>query len=383
MKVVYLDHVARLSGAEIGMLRFIEAAGEVDATVLLAEDGPLVAPLRNAGARVDVVPLAERARGLSKDEVRPGASLAGALTHMPGYVRTLAGRLRELDPDLVHTMSLKSGVYGALAARLARLPVVWHLHDRLAADYLPRSAVGPMRMLARTLPSALVVPSTATLAAVGSRFRPGLRRAIIPLPVPIPARPCEVRGRVERVGVVGRLTPWKGQHVFLQAFARAFPEPNVQAVLIGAATFGEYAYEHELRAQVRALGIEDRVEFAGFVYDVNAELQRLDVLVHASVLPDPLATVLIEGMAAGLPVVAADAGGMAEYIEEGREGLLYPPGDAEALARALKRAASDRELRVSMSRAGRRKAHEFAPEAVVGRMLALYRDVAAGRLARG
>jgi hypothetical protein len=129
MRVVFLDHVARLSGAEIGMLRLIAAADEVDAVVLLAEDGPLVA----------------------------------AVVHMPGCVRAVARRLRELDPDLVHTMSLKAGIYGTFAARLARLPVVWHLHHRLTADYLPRPAVGLLRVLARTLPSALAPPRSGSM----------------------------------------------------------------------------------------------------------------------------------------------------------------------------------------------------------------------------
>jgi glycosyltransferase involved in cell wall biosynthesis len=236
-----------------------------------------------------------------------------------------------------------------------------------------------MRMLARTLPSALVVPSSSTLATVGSRFRPGLRRAIIPLPVPIPARPCELRDRVERVGIVGRLTPWKGQHVFLRGFARAFPEPDVRAVVIGSATFGEDAYERELRALAERLRIADRVEFTGFVDDVEAELQRLDVLVHASVTADPLATVVLEGMAAGLPVVSTDDGGHAEHVENGREGLLYAPGDVEALASALEHAAADPELRARLGAAGREKARQFESEAIVERMLGLYGELVGSR----
>jgi glycosyltransferase involved in cell wall biosynthesis len=376
VKVVFLDHVARLSGAEIAMLRLIAAADGLDAVVLLAEDGPLVGRLREVGAQVEVMPLAEHARGLSKGQVRPGMALAGAVAHVPGYVRAVARRLREHEPDLVHTVSLKASIYGVVAARLARLPVIWHLNDRLAADYLPRPAVGPMRLLARTLPSALVAPSAATLATVGRPFRPGLRRAVLPPPVPIPARPSAVRDRVERVGIVGRITPWKGQHVFLEAFARAFPGPGVRAAVIGSATFGEDAYERGLRAKVRALGIEDRVDFTGFADDVGAELGRLDLLVHASVLPEPFGLVVIEGMAAGVPVLAADAGGPAEHIEDGREGLLFPPGDVGALARVMERAAGDHELRVRLSVAGRRKAREFAPEAVARQMLGLYREMA-------
>src|SRR5436309_1669796 len=142
------------------------------------------------------------------------------------------------------------------------------------------------------LPSALVVPSRHTLAAVGRRFRPGLRTAVIPLPVPIPAEPCEIRERVEEVGIVGRLAPWKGQHVFLDAFAHAFPDDSVRARVIGSAIFGEKFYERQLRAQAERLGLAERVDFVGFMPDVDAELRRLDLLVHASVTADPLATVV-------------------------------------------------------------------------------------------
>jgi glycosyltransferase involved in cell wall biosynthesis len=378
-RVAYLGHTARLSGAEIGLLRFIQATDAIDARVVLAEDGPLVGALRDAGAHVEVLPLAEEARELRRAELRPGLGQARAAIEVARYVGTLRGRLRHLEPDLVHTNSLKAGVYGSLAARLAGLPVVWHLHDRLARDYLPTAAVPPMRALASTVPSALIAPSKTTLDAVGQRFRPGLRTAVIPFPIPVPERAVDLRSEVRRVGIVGRLTPWKGQHIFLEAFARAYPEGEVGAVVIGAAMFGEEAYERGLHAQAKRLGIAARVDFLGFTNDVQRELERLDILVHASVLPDPLATVVLEGMAAGVPLVAARAGGHAEYIRDGQEGLLHRPGDADALAGALRRAAQDGELRRRMSEAGRRKARRFAPEVVVERMLALYRDVLRGR----
>lgn len=118
------------------------------------------------------------------------------------------------------------------------------------------------------------------------------------------------------------------------------------------------------------------------MYDVQAEFERLDLLVHASVLPEPLGTVVVEGMAAGLPVVAADPGGPAEYIEDGREGLATSPGDMEALAAAMGRAAGDDELRARMAAAGRGKARAFGAEAVVERMLSLYGDLTADRSAQ-
>src|ERR1700704_3441600 len=94
------------------------------------------------------------------------------------------------------------------------------------------------------------------------------------------------------------------------------------------------------------------------------QLERLDILVHASIIPEPFGQVVIEGMAAGLPVVAAGAGGPAEVIEDGVTGILYPPGDVGALASALRKLAAKPHLRERLGRAGRVQAAAFAPDIV-------------------
>jgi len=374
LRVVYLDHVARLSGAEIALVRLLEAAGpELEATVILAEHGELVDRLYAAGAGVEVLPLAEQVRGMSREEMRPGRRQARAAVEVARYAGRLRGRLRELRPDLVHTTSLKASVYGMLAARAARVPVLWHLHDRLARDYLPSAAVAPMRLLAATAPSALVAPSRFTLETVGRRFRRGMIVAALPNGVPYPERVAEVRDEVETVTMIGRLTPWKGQHIFLAAFARAFPDTPVRARLVGAATFGEADYERRLREQARGLGIADRLDFLGFTSEVARELERADLLVHASVLADPLNTAVLEGMAAGVPIVATDAGGHVEYLRDGREGLLYRPGDVDDLATTLGRASEDAELRRLLAAGARDRARELTPAVVSERWMSLYR----------
>jgi glycosyltransferase involved in cell wall biosynthesis len=376
LRVVYLSHVARHSGAEIALIRLLEAArDEVDATVILAEDGEIVQPLRAAGAAVEVMPLAEHARGLKRDELRFGPSQARAAAEVGRYVHLLRRRLRELRPDLVQTNSLKASVYGLFAARMARLPVLWHLHDRLAPDYLPPRVVPAMRLLAAAAPTALVAPSRFTLETAARRFRRGMIVARVPNGIPYPERPVELRDQVKTVAMVGRLTSWKGQHVFLEAFAAAFPDGPVRARLVGSALFGEESYESGLREQAGRLGIEERVDFVGFSEDVAAEFDRADLLVHASVLADPLNTVVLEGMAAGLPVIATDAGGHTEYARDGREALLYTAGDAGDLARALRRAAEDPDLRQLVASGGRERARGLTPEAVAEQMVALYRVV--------
>jgi glycosyltransferase involved in cell wall biosynthesis len=178
-----------------------------------------------------------------------------------------------------------------------------------------------------------------------------------------------------RVGIIGRLDPWKGQHVFLEAFAKAFPDGGADAVVVGAKLFGEQGYELELERRAAALGLEDRVEFRGFRDSVEEELRRLDVLVHASILPEPFGQVVVEGMAAGLAVVAADAGGPAEVVEDGVDGVLCPPGDVDALALALQRLAADPDLRRRLGDAARERAKNFTPARIAPQVMAVYQSV--------
>jgi len=380
VRVVLLTHVAKLSGAEIGLVRFIRSAGQIDATVIVPEDGPLVGALREAGARVEVLPLASVAREARRADIAPGAAQALAAAHVGAYVPRLALRLRELGPDVVHAISLKSGVYGSLAARLAGRPVLWHLHDFLAPPYLNPRLARAMRQVVTHLPNALVAPSPRCLAAVG----PGVGRlptAVFPFPVPLPERTAEVRPEVRRVGIVGRITPWKGQDVFLRGFARAFPDGDepVRARVVGSALFGEEDFERELHALADELGIAERVDFVGFRSDVEQELLDLDLLVHASVLPDPLPGVVLEGMGTGVPTISSDNGGQAEHVAEADAGLLFRAGDPDALAAAMRRAAADHELRLGLSARGREKARDFAPETLVERILAFYGEMLARR----
>ena len=137
----------------------------------------------------------------------------------------------------------------------------------------------------------------------------------------------------------------------------------------------EDAYAGELRTQVQNLGLGDRVSFTGFRADIAAELARLDVLVHASVVPEPFGQVVVEGMAAGVAVIASDAGGPAEIIERERSGLLVPPGDVAALAAALQRLAGDSTLRARLAAAGLERARAYEPAAVAPQVLAVYRSV--------
>src|SRR5665647_98188 len=246
LRVVYLDHSAMMSGGELALVRLLPALGGVKPHVILAEEGPLAERLRTAAISVEVLRMASVARALRRDRIRAGRLPLGSVVVAAAYVIQLTWRLRRLRPDLVHTNSLKAAIYGGLAARLAGVPVVWHVHDRIAEEYLPSVAVGLVRGLARWVPAGIIGNSRSTLDTLGPLPCPA---AVVPSPID-PAlldRARAPRGdRPFTVTIVGRLAPWKGQHVFLEAFAKAFPGGPERALVVGGALFGETDYEREL-----------------------------------------------------------------------------------------------------------------------------------------
>jgi glycosyltransferase involved in cell wall biosynthesis len=379
-RVVFLDHVARMSGGEIALLRLLGALRDrVDAYVILGEDGPLADRLRELGIPVEVLPLDPDVREVRRSVVTPTQLSPRVLFRMLRDTWRLRTRLRVLRPDLVHTNSLKSAFYGGLAGRLARVPVIWHVRDRIADDYLPRSAVLLIRAASRVLPSAVICNSRTTLETLPARLHAHvLYNPIVPDAVERPAAFERRAAHGMTIGVAGRLAPWKGQHVFLDAFAEAFPDGTTRAHVIGSAMFGEDAYAEGLVAQAERLGIADRVDFRGFRDDIWAELAELDLLVHCSTSPEPFGQVVIEGMASGVPVIAAAAGGPTEVIQDEVSGLLVEPNDAVALAKALRRLAEDPGLRARLGAAGQTASREFTPERTAEQLLQLYEQLLGG-----
>lgn len=376
IRVVYLDHTAVLSGAELALFRLLPSL-DVDAHVILGEDGPLAEKLRQSNISVEILSLAEGARGVRRGQVSFGRLPLKSIALTVAYIWKLRRRIRQLEPDLVHTNSLKASIYGSFAARLAGVPVVWHMRDRIADDYLPSAAVGLTRLFMKHLPSAIIANSSATLKTAGDVVRP----RVIPSPVihDVVQETGQSTARSVhtgfRVGMVGRLAEWKGQHVFLRAFARAFRDGDERAVVIGSALFGEDDYERQLHELVVELDIEDRVEFTGFTDNVARELEALDVLVHASITPEPFGQVIVEGMAARLPVIATDQGGPAEIIDNEKTGFLYPPGDVDALAGLLLRLRDDPARRREVGEAAAIAAKSYAPSQIAASVLELYREV--------
>ena len=139
--------------------------------------------------------------------------------------------------------------------------------------------------------------------------------------------------------MLGRMAHWKGQLMGLRALAACRTDRRLRVTVAGGAWFGETGQEEKVRRFAREHP-ELHVDVPGHVDDVVGLIDRHDVLLHTSLLPEPFGQVVVQGMARGRVVVAADRGGPAEVIESGRDGLLYRMGSDEALARTLERVAA-------------------------------------------
>jgi glycosyltransferase involved in cell wall biosynthesis len=350
IRVVVLDHTGELGGAELALIRLCGALrGRVAFHVLLFADGPLRERLTALGATVEVLMLPEvvARADRSMSGAPSAANLVRAVRLVP-FLWRLMWRLRRLRPDVVHTTSLKADLLALPAAWLAGVPLVWHVHDRISPDYLPRPLVWLVRQASR-FPRAVIVNSRATgstLPRPSCVAYPGFAAAQVAVREPAPMRDPVV-------GLIGRLSPTKGQREFVQAASLVSEShPEVTFRIVGAAAFGEDEYVREVTAEARALAVDDRIEWIGRVDDTGAELDRMSVCVHASPVPEPFGQVIVEAMVRGVPVVATSAGGVPEILtEDGRAlGALVAPGDVPALADAITRVLDDPDAAADTAR---------------------------------
>ncbi len=397
MRVTYLNPVGTIGGAErvlLAGLRALPAALPGYApTVLLLADGPLRAAAEALGARVVVVELPAALAGLGDTQLRGGRARAvltfthTALEAAPGllnFPRRLRAAIAATRPQLLHTNGIKAHLLAALAGPRG-VPVLWHVHDFLGE----RPLVGQLLRCAGRRVHGVVAVSDA-VARDAARVVPEVRVETVRngldtdhfAPGPgvdldalagLPPGPPGIL----RVGLVATYANWKGHGVFLEAVARV---PGVRGYVVGgpvSTTAGSQVSRGELVAQAAALGL--RVGFVPFQADPRGVYRALDVVVHASVRPEPFGLTIAEGMSCGRAVVVSAAGGAAELFAEGHDALGHPPGDVAALAAAIRRLAADGALRARLGAAARATAVGRFGLARYGRELAVaYRTVAGG-----
>ncbi|MGF6596921.1 glycosyltransferase involved in cell wall biosynthesis [Paraburkholderia sp. GAS448] len=352
--VLFVDQSGQLGGAEFSMLP-LTVAWAARREVLLLSDGPFRHRLESLGVEVHLA-LEDGVSKIRKEGVR--LSWLGTLPGIVRQVRAIARHAEEFEVLFLNTQ--KALVLGALGKPLHRKPVIWHLHDIMSPGHF-----GPMqrllvKWLTRYAVDGIIANSHASAASLVALTD------CSPESVPVVHNGVDVRefdavdagdlGALRRrlglpegvylAGLFGRLAPWKGQHIALEALAQM---QDVHLVLVGSALFGEQRYAESLHRQAARLGVADRVHFAGFRDDMPAWMKAVDVILHTSTEAEPFGRVIIEGMAAGRPVIAAAAGGVVEIVRHRENGWLVEPGMPALLAEAIEtlRAAPELAQRIA------------------------------------
>lgn len=298
----------------------------------------------------------------------------------PIFLVRMVRLMRSDPPQIVHTHLFKSDFHGRLAARIANVPVVvstLHNNDVWARNWLLGHLYGATARFADRLIAVSPEVREFHLAKTGV---PEDKLMVIENSVDVShfegheAEARAIRAEFEVAedaplfGIVGRLKPQKDLPTFLHAAAEILREqPDARFLVVG-----DGPLQDELEAQADELGLRPALVFTGMRKDVPAILSALDALVLSS-LWEGLPVILLEAMAAGLPVVSTAVDGVQGVALPDETALLVPVSDPKALAQACLRLARDLALRESMGRAGKaRVTKRYSLDAMIDRISALY-----------
>ncbi len=341
----------------------------VRTTVCLPEGGGNAEDLaRGAG-----IPVARLSFGRIPPPRDPRRVLRWSL-RLPRDVRRFLKLFRREQPDVVHV----NGAFfiaPAVAARLAGIPLVWHLNDTL----VPKGVAPIFGALVRALANGIVAAAGAVAVHYGVANVP---HAVIYPPVDPRCQSVARRqsGEVRRVGLVANWNPLKGVEYFVRAAALVRERMGeVEVVFAGARLATHEEYARGVDALITSLGLRPAVKECGFVPSVAPVLAGLDVLVMSSI-SEAASMPVLEAMGAGVPVVASEVGGVREILAadpKNPAGIIIPSREPEEMAVAILDLLNNPQEADRMGRNGRLLAKErFSLETCVHQHLKVYCGVA-------
>jgi glycosyltransferase involved in cell wall biosynthesis len=368
MKVLFVDQTGKLGGGELSLLDLVRGTAH-PCEVVLFSDGPFRELLEQIPVTVHLLAEGETGR------VRREAGVTSLLSAGPSFLKmrqdlaTLAEGF-----DILYANSQKAFIVSALAKRPGQ-KLIWHLRDMLNAEHFS-SLMRRVAVLAGNRAADLIIANSEatreSLQLSGNR-NPNVRviyngissepfDAIRTNDIACLRAQLGWEGKFV-VGAFGRLSPWKGQHILLEAASQL---PDIHIAIVGDALFGEYEYAQSLRELVTKHHLERRVHFLGFRKDIPLLMRSVDAVVHTATAPEPFGRIIVEGMLATRPVIASSAGGALEILSDGDTGLLVAPGDVTALRDSIEKLRCGEVLAKSLAERGRQCAlKNFSVETMI------------------
>ena len=380
MKVLYVSHTGKVSGAERSLLELLAGLPGTISAHVACPDGDLATAVRELGLPVS------RITGTNVSfRLHPIETPRGLVDTVRAAV-AVARLARTIDADVIHANTLRAGLIAIPVGRVAGPPVIVHVRDCLP----PGRTADLTRRLIMSRAAVVLANSRYTATRFAGSSNNGVQTVYNPVDLERfdPARvertdarrQLDLEPSVHALGVVAQITPWKAQDDAIRIIARLRAR-GVPAILLlageakfvsGATRYDNARYERRLRDLARELGVARAVEFLGERSDVPEIIRALDLLLVPS-WEEPFGRSIVEAMAMEVPVVATNVGGPAEIVRDGGEGLLLVPREIERWVDAIAALLAAPDVRAEMGRKGRERVERlFNRQAHVARVLEAY-----------
>jgi len=369
VKILFVHNNNDLYGAEVALLAMLKRLDRVrfEPLVVLPSDtrhiNRLSVELDKIGVEYKFLQL-----GILRRRYLKGLKLLGHTFRLLFGVLSLGQLIRSRKIDIVHSNTL-AVVDGALAAFFVRRPHIWHIHEMLVDPPWLRRV---MHFIAPRLSTRVVTNSEAVRRHLVADSPSSADRVQVILngidPCPFEQATGALKVRQEwgvapdelLVGMIGKVTRWKGQLIFARAAEKVLKShPSVKFAAVGGVFDNEQHFMDRFQSEVEQMGISSHFIINGFRRDVPDLLNAFDIFILPSTWPEPFGLVVIEAMAAGKPVIATAQGGPLEIVVPDETGYLVPAGDESALAESIGKLIDAPELIVRFGEAGRRRASEL------------------------
>ena len=362
-RVLFVIGSGNLGGTEqqLGTLvRMLQQRGWEPGVAFMAAGGPVTDAIDQLG-----VPTWVQSPPIDDRGTMRLASVPRAVANAARFAHVVRRATRELRPTFVHALLPTSVWIGLPASRGGPA-------HRIAGirGYTPRQSRPIASLYGHELRGADAVVCNAPHLAEEMVEEWGvdpLRVRVIPNGVDVPGWSADPTPTPPTGVAVANFQTYKGYDVLLDALALMDTPVTIRLC-------GTGPQRDAMRDRALVLGVTDRAVFVDPPADVPAELRQAQLAVHPS-LTEGLPNAILEQMAAGLPVIASDVGGIPLLVEHGVNGLLVPPGDAAALAKALTALASDPALRARMGTASKQRAEQFSWDTCTQAHIDLYTEL--------
>lgn len=295
-------------------------------------------------------------------------------------VRKLIKIVRQEGYSVLHAHTPRTVLLGAIVSLITGVPLVYHAHSPVTRDstHRLRNRINSLVERISLVLSSAVIPVSHSLGRyVRQRGVRAAKVSVVPNGVPTrksrPPRPVEQQGWT--IGTMALFRPRKGTEVLLRSIAELKAQ-GLPVRLRAVGSFETLEYERQIKQLVDELGISELVHWTGFTQDIDAELHKMDIFVLPSLFGEGLPMVVLEAMAAGVPVVASDVEGIPETVRDGIDGLVVQPNNHEDLSSALRRLADgEADWHKMQTSARKRHGEHFSDRVMAAGVAEVYRRV--------